>query len=403
MSTANTLDTLNGLFKEVYAEKLKDLIPDGVKMVNRVPFSGRATQLGNFYHQPVILGLEHGVTFAGSGSDAFALNAPVAGQILDAQVRGSQMVLRSVLGYKSASASSSGKEAFISATKYLVQNMLKSMTKKLEIELFYGQIGYGTAASASSNDIVITTGEWAPGIWAGSENMPIEVRNAAGSVIRGESTVSAVDFANKTITTASNIPGVVSTDVIWHKGAYGNEFAGIHKIMTNTGELFGINATTYSLWKSGEYSAGSAALSLNKIQEAIALGMEKGLEGDVVLFINPDVWADLMTEQSALRQYDSSYSSSTAENGSREIKFASQAGNVEVVSSIYVKKAYGYLISIDELMRVGSTDITFKRPGTGDQFFRELENNAGYELRAYCDEALFINAPGHCVLIYAIV
>ncbi len=38
--------------------------------------------------QPVILGLEHGVTFASSDDDAFNLNSPVAGQIKDAQVRG---------------------------------------------------------------------------------------------------------------------------------------------------------------------------------------------------------------------------------------------------------------------------------------------------------------------------
>jgi hypothetical protein len=36
-------------------------------------------QPGNLYHQPVILGLEHGVTFASSDEDAFNLNAPVAG------------------------------------------------------------------------------------------------------------------------------------------------------------------------------------------------------------------------------------------------------------------------------------------------------------------------------------
>jgi len=53
MASANTVETLNGLFKEVYADKIKDLIPDGVKLMNRIPFSSKEQQLGNLYHQPV--------------------------------------------------------------------------------------------------------------------------------------------------------------------------------------------------------------------------------------------------------------------------------------------------------------------------------------------------------------
>ena len=107
-SSANTLDTLNGLFKEVYGDKLENLIPDGVKLLNKIPFAKKDSQLGNFYHQPVVLGHEHGVTFAQSGEDAFNLEAPVAGKIKDATVRGTQLVLRSVIGYASASRSAEG-------------------------------------------------------------------------------------------------------------------------------------------------------------------------------------------------------------------------------------------------------------------------------------------------------
>ena len=80
MATANTFsNSLNGLFKEVYAEKIKDLVPDGLKLITKIPFSAKEASLGNLYHQPVILGLEHGVTFAASADDAFALQDPVAG------------------------------------------------------------------------------------------------------------------------------------------------------------------------------------------------------------------------------------------------------------------------------------------------------------------------------------
>ena len=55
-----TVGTLNGFFKETYADKLAELIPDGVKLLNKIKFMSKDKQPGNLYHQPIILGLEHG-------------------------------------------------------------------------------------------------------------------------------------------------------------------------------------------------------------------------------------------------------------------------------------------------------------------------------------------------------
>ena len=49
---SNNLDTLNGLFKEVYGKDLIDLIPDGVKLLSKIPFAKKEQVLGGFYHQP---------------------------------------------------------------------------------------------------------------------------------------------------------------------------------------------------------------------------------------------------------------------------------------------------------------------------------------------------------------
>lgn len=403
-SSNNFGDTLNANFKEVYSDKIENLIPEGVKLVNKIPFSNREKLLGNLYHQPIVLGQEHGVTFAGPTDDAFNLEAPVSGVIKDAQVRGNQMVLRSVLGYAAASRAAGGdKKAFEDSTKFLVANMLRSLAKKLEVTVLYGQIGYGTVASVASNVITITTAEWAPGIWAGANNMPIEIRDVTGATSRGTATVTAVNMTNRTVTVNSLPAGTVATDVIWHKGMYGNDMAGIHKILTNTGEIFGINAGTYDLFKGNSTSASSGPLSFAIVQDGIARAVEKGLDGDVMCMVNPRAWADLLTEQAALRMFDSSYSSSVSENGSREITFYAQNGKVEIVPSIYVKEGYAYILCMDEFLRIGSSEITFKRPGQGDQFFRELENSAGFELRAYTDQAVFTYAPGKSTLVTDIV
>lgn len=407
MSTANQLSTLNGLFKETYADKLQKLIPDGVKVLNKIPFLSKDKQPGNLYHQPVILGQEHGVTFGSSSDDAFNLLPPVAGQIKDAQIRGNPVIMRSVLGYTAASRAAQGNaKAFEDATKYLVSNMLRSMAKKLEIEMIYGQMGYGIVSAATGTLVTITTAEWAPGIWAGAEGLPIEVRDSSGATSRGEFKVSSVDMDARTITldSSASAAGVIATDVIYHKGAYGNEFPGIHKILTqSSGSLFNIDTGTYNLWRGNQYSASSAALSFTKLNNAVARAVEKGLDSKVLALVNPRGWANMLSDQAALRRYDSSYSAKKAENGMESILFHSQNGLIEIEPSIYVKEGYCYVLALEYWSRVGSSDMTFKLPGQQDEFFRHLSDAAGFELRLWSDQALFTYAPGRNVLIKDIV
>ena len=360
---------------------------------------------GNLFHSPVILGLEHGITFASSTDDAFNLMPPIAGQIKDAQVRGSPAVLRSVLGYTAASRAAQGTaQAFMDATKFLVANMLRSMAKKIEIEMFYGTVGYGKIDTGSSGTtILVQVAEWAPGIWAGSENMPIEVRDSTGATVRGNATVASVNMSTYTVTLSAAIPGMVLGDVIWHLGAYGNEFVGVHQILSQTtGTLFNISSSAYALFQGNQYAAGGA-LSFGKLNLATVRAVEKGLEGKVSAFVNPRGWANMLNDQAALRKYDGSWSRKKLENGSEALTFYAQNGEIEIIPSLYVKEGYSYIICLEDFMRIGSTDITFKRPGQADNFFRDLDSAAGYELRCFTDQALFCNAPGKNVIITGII
>jgi len=47
-SSTNTIDTLNGHFQEVYSDRIKDLIPDGVKLLNDISFIAADKRGGNF-------------------------------------------------------------------------------------------------------------------------------------------------------------------------------------------------------------------------------------------------------------------------------------------------------------------------------------------------------------------
>lgn len=406
-SNANSsqVGTLNGLFKETYGDKVENLIPDGVVLMKSIKFVAKEKQNGNLYHQPVIVAQEHGFSYGGPDGTAFALQDPVAGQVKDATVQGYEFVLRTGIAYGAVSRSQNSAAAFESATKLIVANMVRSFAKRLEIIMLYGQKNIGTVASLpTATTMVITTADWAPGIWSGSINMPIDIYSSGGT-LRGSFTISAVDIVLRKLTTTTSLSaaGVVATDYIVHKGAGSTpssdskEFPGLQTIMENTGTLFGISAASYDLWKATQFDCGSADLSFQKLNKGLALAVAKGLDTDVKVHVNPTTWAKLNSDQAALRVIDSSYKSETTENGSRVIKFYGQNGLIEIIPNIYVKEGLAFAFPEDVLMRVGSTDVTFKRPGYGDEFFRELNDNAGYELRAYSDQSLFCHAP--CKLV----
>lgn len=396
---ANSEASLNGLFKTVYEDRLEKLVPDGKKILQRIKFVKKEKQTGGVYAQPVVLGMEFGITHASDSEGAFALNAPVAGQIKEAAVRGYQMVIRSVMSYPQAQRSlGGGEKAFEEATKYLIGSMLDSLQKRLEIQCLYGSTELSTVASVSGLVITLTEAEFAEGIFAGCVNMPIDIVTAAGSP-RVSTTITGVNLANRTITVAS-AAGVVATDRVLFSGAYGKEMKGIHAILTNTSDAFGINASTYDLWKGSSFApATTSTLSMAIIQSAVAAGVPKGLDSDVIVLCNPGHWDDLLSEQSDLRNYDNSYNSKQAENGARTIKIHTQAGVAEIVPSIYVKRGYAYILPLEDWKRVGSTDITFKRPGVEGNFFKDLEAHAGFDIRAYSDQGIFCVKPGRSVII----
>lgn len=392
-----------------------------------VPFVQSDKEIGNLYHQPVQLSHEHGVTYAGPNSSAFNLNAAIAAVLQDAQIAGSQLLLRSAMSYEAAARASNDKKAFVKATQLMVQNMMNSISKRVEISTLYGQAGLGKLASsvnidADSTTVTISTASWAPGIWSGGENMELVVYNSTTLVGGGAFTISNVNLTSRTAKfsrtgSAAALdaailanPGIL--DAFFNSAVSGSggsfahqDFAGLDKIVSNTGTLFNISAAAYALWKGNSYDAGGAALSLSKILAAVALAVERGLDEDVVCFVSNKTWANIASDQAALRMYDQSYRPAKAEAGHESFAFHGQNGKVEICESIYVKEGEAFLVPVKKLKRVGAMDISFKMPGRQQQedFFLELANGAGYELRCYTDQALFCESPAKLVKIINIV
>ncbi len=406
-----TLTALDGLFKDVYGS-FDDLLPKGLKCQRDMKFR-TGKKLGEQFVELVLLAHEHGVTYAAETDDAFLLATAIAGQTKPAKIQGSQILIRSRIGYKAAvSATSGGEQAFKRSFDVVVDNLVQSGRKRVEIDLLYGRQGLGSIKSVAGDVITIDDAEWAPGIWAGMENAQLEFFDAAGTTARvatdAFSIIKVVDLDAHTVEMES--PGqslptdVVATDIVWFKGAHtttaDNSMLGLHGILTASATLFSIDTTLFSLWKPSTFSAASAQLTFPRVQKAIYRAISKGMEGDLVLYVNPTTWADMLQDEAAVRRHNQAR---RYDVGSEGITYYSQNGTTTIKASIYVKEGFAYLIPIEKYWRVGSTDLTFNVLGESDSYFLWVADRAAYEMRMYSDQALFTPCPGQSVLINNIV
>lgn len=405
MATANSIsDTLNANYKQVYGDDIVELIPDGVKVLKDLKFVEGDKQQGGTFNQPVATALEHGFSF-GAGEDVINLSAAVAGKLENATISGTQMVGRAQWGWTAVSRAVNSKAAFRNVTEVVLTNLMTSHKKKSEAMCIYGQSGLAAVSSVSGNDVLLTAATSAEGLWVGAKNMPVEIRSSAG-VLRTNTKITAVTIAATApyvTLTLEDVTGVVGTDLIYFRGAYGKEYKGIHKILTqSTGTLFGITQTDYpDLWMGTTYAPASGQLTYQKLVKAAALTMPKGGEGRYKVYCHPESWQDVVNDMESARDY-SGYKPSILERGVDSIKFHSVNGVMELVAHTCIWRGYAYGILQDgSFKRIGSTDITNRIPGMqgADQQFLVLENTAGVESRTYSDFAVMCDAPARHFVI----
>lgn len=399
MATVNQVDAL---FKRVWGDGAIKALPKFAKLMEKVTFSQRE-RLGDMYVVPVVLQFEHGFSYGAALDGAFALNAAVAGKILQAQIRGSMIVLRSQLAYEDIfKAAQAGPAAFESATSMVVENMQRSFAKRQELAFWYGQQGLATVSANSAGVLTITDATWAPGMWSGMKDCILEAWTgitATETQHNTDLTISSVSMANKTITVTGTSAAVVANDILYFKGARTStaykECAGLDKILTNTGSLFNIDAGSYELWKANSRAMGGP-VSMLGILNGISDAQNMGLDDDAEIYTPTKRWNSLNADQAALRRYGAY--TAKAENGSEGIVYHSVNGSSEIIAHPFIKEgeAFALVNPKKRLLRVGATDITFRRPGLQDNIFRELTDNAGLELRAFSDQAVLVTLPAQC-------
>lgn len=404
-----TVNDASALFKRVWGDGTIKAVPNFAKLMKEIPFSKRE-KLGDMYVVPVLLQHEHGFSYGAHGDGAFTLNSSVAGAVAQAQVRGAMIVLRSQLSYEDVfKATDAGPAAFEAAMGLVVSNMQESFAKRQELAFLYGQQGLATVSSISSGVITITDATWAPGIWSGMKDCILESWTgitATETQHNTDLTVSAVSFSAKTVTVTGTSSSVAAADVLYFKGARTStalkECIGIDKIVsTSSGTIFNISATSYELWR-GQSRAVSGPISMLSVLNAASDATNLGLMDDAKLYLPVKRWNALNGDQAALRRYGAY--SSKAENGFEGITYHATNGAVEVEAHPFVKEGEGFFLPkpSKKILRVGASDISFRRPGMSDEIFRELVDNAGLELRAFADQGIIATVPAQCVKLTGI-
>lgn len=414
MATENSTSTLTGNFKQIYGERILDLIPNVTRVTRMFDFQ-YAEALGDQFNQPVDLSQEHGVTYAAANTENITLLDPTAGQMANALVNGSQIYARSRVNYEAmVKANAAGTKAFAKATAHIVKRLTNAAGKRLEAMMLHGRRGWGTIAtggvtgSGTTRAWVISDASWAAGLWAGSKNMTLDVFAAdyTGSKVNSNAkvTIVSVDIANKTINVSGNATDLTAITAGMHifpeSASPSTECAGIDAIIRNTGTLFNISASDYELWK-GHVVSSVGRPTMSAFLGGVRRAVELGLVEDTTAIVSPKCFEVLNDDVAALRKYDSSYSTKEGVNGVEEIKYHGQSGVLTIMPHLFQKDGQAFVVAEKEWRRIGATDLTFINRGVNgeEKLVLELPNSPAAEMRCMFHGALFCEAPAHAVIL----
>jgi len=418
-ANANTLTSLNTEFRYIQ-DKAQSLLPENAILMKLVPAITEATKEGRKYLVPVQLSHENGVTY-GDGT-VFALNNASSAVYSEIQVDASPIILLTQLSESVANRMANSKQTFITEASLRAKVMYDSLARFLEISMLYGKSPYGIAAGASAgsttqvsgalytNTFVMTTASWASGIWSGAIGMQVDAYSSAVAVNSAALTVTAVVNSTRSVTiqgTQADLAAVataIATAYFFVYGSYTNDMIGLDYQIIGGTTFFNINPTLYSLWQGQTYACGSAALTMAKVLAGVGLAVGAGgLNSKVVLMVSAATYANLNSDQAALRMYDGSYESKEAESGTKGIRYWGPNGEIEVMVNNIVKQGEAFAVPPQHLKRVGAKELSFERPGKKDEFFQEIPGYAGYSLRAGAEFAILCERPAQCVKFTGIV
>jgi hypothetical protein len=410
-------------FKERYGSWVNPL-PSEMTLADFAPFVSREMRPGRTYNFPIVVQEEHGQT-RNADHSAFGLNPAVDSVVKEASLSGAEILIRGQIPYgvraKGMNGAGNGNTggAFWESMDLKVEHLMIAGEREREIDLAYGcgtgstlaaNIGVINNASVSGSItaglvVNLTRASWIPGLWIHMVGAKVDIYQSDLSTLReSDVSVSAPDATNCriTLTKSGSAATIASGDVIVPASARTKSAYGIQAMLENTGTIHGISAASYPMWKSVSYSAGSGTMTRQKIGRLAAQLFPNGLTNGGKLFVSGPTFADLAEEADALQRFTGN-GRDVARQGENRLEYKSPIGLITVELYKYMKQGIAFFLANDNVKRVGETDLTFSLDGSDRWFFKELENNAGSEIRIYSSQAPCLEIPYHCGIVTDLV
>lgn len=425
-----TADPVVALFKKVYGQ-INKAVPKFFVLSREIPFQQSAL-VGASYIEGVVLSGETGWTLLGTDMNNIDLNAPSSSNVKQAEIIPSVVVLRSLVPVTFMTRSANGgEEAFMKGTSYIMESHMESHDRLLEIIRHQGQspyllgrVSYATATyrgvsfttgtgtltksdgttiaftngiNAASKAILIQPGDFAAGYWVGNEGAVVYEVDANAAIVKSGKLVSVdVSLGIVYVDFTPTAAGSVGSHRLCFQGQESAlDAVGMHKIFTNNSTLFSINASTYSLWKTPTIACGGKRFNLAAVLAGVSQAVNAGgLDKPLTIFVGPDTFQKMITDEAALRRHDAKYSPATAENGFESIQIYAQNGVNTIVADRFMMEGQAWGIVKEDWLRGGSSEISFQPRGTGGrEMIKLLDEKNAYDIRSYSDQFLLCRRP----------
>lgn len=411
-----TGSSLDNMLKEQYLSKgLADVRPDFTVLMSTVPFVGGSEKAGSELVWPVVTSREHGFTALGQLGSNVDLAAATRARTAQAKVVSYPFMGRTQIDNVSISRAKQGPQAFVNALEYKISNLQDSFVILNEQELLYGGSGLGKVATGGVSGTLTTVGatgtltldeqEFADHVWIGCEDMQLEIAANKAKLKVTAYDIDARTLAVEVVSVPGGVVNVAAGDLLHRSGFLGNVGPGLQTIFSQTsGTLLGIAQASNPLWRVNQYScavspATTGQLSFEKVADAVARAVGRGLAEKLTLHVHPRVFASMMPDFNTIKTGASNFKSrifttssevKKLEHGVYGITFIVGSVEVVLVANPFIKVGHAFGIADGELMRCGSSDITYKIPGEEqEKYFHRLPDVAGLELRVFSDQALF--------------
>lgn len=439
MSSANNsqVNILHSRFAKIVPSAVEAVSAD-LTFTKLIPYD-KSREVGSDYVEAVHLNSEVGYSIIGNTTEVTSISPAGAGAVKQATVSPCITVLRSVIPWGMISRSERSEGAFVSIMKHIVKNHVLSHKRIIEVLKYVGQdsarlmgrVSYATATyrtvslttgagtfatngfgssitfatggiNAASKYILLQPGDNAAGFWQGMNGLRIKQVDSSLAVINsGKLTgydayngILQVDFTP----TAASAVGSHMLCLDGQESAL--ELVGIRKILTNTGSLFGISASTYPLWRANQKDLGSTTtskLTLAKLTSFVAdISNASGASGSFDVVVNNRTLATLTSDENALRSYDSSYSPEKYKNGARSLEFVFGDIVLKIQGSRYIFEGDAVLLNNveDSWTCSGSSDVTMELPGLPlGKLSGNLHEQTGYAFHTFADTYVVCREP----------